>query len=392
MNFPQYDHHICLVSEQTIPNYLGTIVPGAAPKNVHLVVTAPMKDRADILETALRSKGYAVTQYALASQEANDMMDVLDNIHEKTGDNVAVNVTGGTKIMALNTVGWADLHDRDKRPFLFYVDTDNRKILQIGGHSDQYELTTKLKLKELLKAGAGVDIGNWKFNALGDKSRECLDELMKIFLNDSKLLGLFNKCAKDAENSNEHFANLPCTEAKFQRVLDIASKAEKLCVIHDKIKYKDEETRAWCNGGWLEEFVQVRLVKLRHEGILDDWASNIKIVKKQKKKNQGEQITDSQNELNELDAAFTVANRFFVIECKTSNLAKPKDFQNIIYKLDSLRQRYGGVFSHGMIVSVRKPRAVDIQRCKELRIELLYGKDVLRLEEKLKYWIQNAHR
>lgn len=127
MNFPQYDHHICLVSEQTLPNYLGTVVPDATPKNVHLVVTDRMKDRADILEKALRFRGYAVTQYPLASQEANDMIDVLDKIYEKTGSSVAINVTGGTKIMALNAVGWANI--QDVPPFLFYVDTENRKIL-----------------------------------------------------------------------------------------------------------------------------------------------------------------------------------------------------------------------------------------------------------------------
>ena len=45
-----------------------------------------------------------------------------------------------------------------------------------------------------------------------------------------------------------------------------------------------------------------------------------------------------------------------------------------------------------MIISVLAPRTIDIQRCKDLRIELLYGADVLKLEEKIKTWIQNAHR
>ena len=197
MNFPQYDHHICLVSEQTLPNYLGTVVPDATPKNVHLVVTDRMKDRADILEKALRFRGYAVTQYPLASQEANDMIDVLDNIYEKTGSSVAINVTGGTKIMALNAVGWANI--QDVPPFLFYVDTDNRKILQIDGHSSQYALTTKLKLKELLKAGAGANIIKQDNSAV--RERDLLEKLVQVFLKNKTALELFNKCAKEAENS-----------------------------------------------------------------------------------------------------------------------------------------------------------------------------------------------
>ena len=45
-----------------------------------------------------------------------------------------------------------------------------------------------------------------------------------------------------------------------------------------------------------------------------------------------------------------------------------------------------------MIVSVLEPRHADIQRCEELGIKLVYGTDVLKLEEKLKNWIDNAHR
>ncbi len=388
MNFPQYDHHICLVSEQTLPNYLGTVVPDATPKNVHLVVTDCMKARADILEKALRRRGCDVTQYSLASQEANDMLDVLNNIHEKTGGNAAINVTGGTKIMALNTVEWAGLHDKGKRPFLFYVDTDNRKILQIGAPNNQYELTTILKLKELLKAGAGADIIRQDNTPLCVRERELLEKLIQVFLKNSTALELFNKCAATAKG--KLYTSMPYGDMpEFRQALDLAHEAGKLQASADKIVYQSEDARFWCNGGWLEGFVKARLVRLHHDGILDDWASNIEISKEQKAKKQAKLTPDSQNEL---DAAFTAANRFFVIECKTANLSKDGGFSRASYKLDALRKNLGGVLSCGMIVSVHEPRDVDIQRCKDLRIGLLHGKDVLRLEEKFKNWIQNAHR
>lgn len=379
VNFPQYDHHICLVSEQTLPNYLGAIVPGACPKNVHLVVTDRMKERADILEKSLRFRGYAVTQYSLASQEANAMIDVLDNIYEKTGSSVAINVTGGTKIMALNAVGWANI--QDVPPFLFYVDTDNRKILQIDGHSSQYELTTKLKLKELLKAGAGADIIRQDNNPV--RERDLLEKLVQVFLKNKTALELFNKCAAEAKGklyTSMSYGDMP----EFRQALDIAHEAKKVQVSADDIVYQSEDARFWCNGGWLEDFVKARLFKLQHEGILDDWASNIELSNEQGAAKTGKFSPDP---VNELDAAFTAANRFFVIECKTANLAKRDGFSEASYKLDSLRKNLGGVLSRGMIVSVHHPRPEDIQRCKELRIELLYGKDVLRLEEKLKNWI-----
>ena len=387
MNFPCHAHQICLVSEQTMPNYLGSIVPGALPKQVHLVVTDRMKERASILEKALRLRGYGVEQYHIAASRPDAMIDVLDRIYAKTGSDVSINVTGGTKIMALTTVEWASIQDTP--PFLFYVDTDNGKFLQIGGKLEQFEISAAIKLKELLRVGAGVDIIKQEDDSLNAWERDYLEQLVQPFLKNRTALELFNKCAKEAEGSlyaDIPFGNLP----EFACALAVAQKAGKLHLVSDKIAYKSESARFWCNGGWLEDFVRARLYKMKRSGLIDDWASNIQISRGQKVESRTSRQTPSP--LNELDAAFTASNRFFVIECKTANLARRDGFSNASYKLDSLRRSLGGIFSHGMIVSVHDPRPEDIQRCRDLRIKLLYGSDVLKLEEKLKNWIQNANR
>lgn len=386
MEFPRRTHHICLVSEQTLPNYLGAIVPDAFPKKVHLVVTSRMKERADILQKALEARGSGVEQYGLAEPRPDAVMEVLDRIYEKTDADVAVNVTGGTKVMALTAVEWASI--QDEPPFLFYVDTDSRQILQIGGQMEQYEMRTALKLKELLKAGAGADISIQKNASLGGKERDLLESLIQVFLKNKTALELFNKCSKEAERSL--YTDMPYGDIpEFRQAMSIAQEAGKLHVTSGKIKYESEEARFWCNGGWLEEFVKARLYKLKSLGLLDDWACNMEIFKEQK---EGRGSRFSPNPQNELDAAFTAANRFFAIECKTANLAKTGGFSTASYKLDSLRKNLGGVLSRGMIISVLEPRPADIQRCKDLRIELLYGADVLKLEDKIKSWIQNANR
>lgn len=387
MNFPCHAHHICLVSEQTLPNYLGAIVPGASPKKLHLVVTARMNERANILEKALRQRGCDVEQYPLAAPQPDAMMEVLDVIYEKTGTDVAINVTGGTKIMALTAVEWANI--QDERPFLFYVDTDSKRILQIGGKQEQFQLNMALKLKELLKVGTGADIFAQDNSALSVKERDSLEQLLQTFLKNKTALGLFNKCSKDAEDNLYTKIPYKCP-LEFSRAISIAQKAGKLHVTSDEIMYESEEARFWCNGGWLEEFVKAKLYGMKGCGLIDDWASNIEIFKEQK--SSAKNIRRSPNPQNELDAAFTVDNRFFVIECKTANLAKHGGVSTASYKLDSLRKNLGGVFSRGMIVSVLDPRPEDIQRCKDLRIELLYGANVLKLEEKLKSWIQDANR
>ena len=205
MSFPQYENQICLVSEQNLPNYLGAIVPDAFPKRVHLIVTERMKERADILEKAFRLRGYDVKQYPLAAPRPDAVQDVLDSILEKNGPEIAINVTGGTKIMALAAVDWAGVQDRP--PFLFYVDTDNKKLLQIGGKMEQFDLPVSLKIKELLKAGTGATIGIGEECALSAQQRDLLDRLVQTFLKNKTALELFNKCAKEAEKSL--YTNMP---------------------------------------------------------------------------------------------------------------------------------------------------------------------------------------
>lgn len=386
MKFPKFTHHICLVSEQTLPNYLGAVMPNASPQTVHLVVTARMKERANILEKALRERGMAVERCSLASPRPNEMLAVLDDIRKNTSSgSLAVNVTGGTKVMALAAVEWAGI--QDEHPFLFYVDTDSKKILQIGGKMDEFEMTVKLKIKELLKAGAGVTVTAKANAAFNGSAINLLDRLTTTFLNDSRALELFNKCAVEARDSL--YTDMPYTPSQeFIQAINIAEQAGKLRRVSDKISYASEEARFWCNGGWLEDLVKTRLYRMKSNGMIDDWDSNVDIPDGQKSR--GRSL--SQSNKNELDAAFTVANRLFLIECKTANLAKRDEFSAAIYKLDSLKKSLGGVLSRGMIVSVLEPRHADIQRCEELGIKLVYGTDVLKLEEKLKNWIDNAHR
>lgn len=390
MSFPKYKHHVCLVSEQTLPNYLGAIMPNAHPEKVHLIVTERMKRKAEILEAALHARGIAVENYPLVEPMPNAMMDVLNTLGKNfTMEEVAFNVTGGTKIMALAAVDWASI--QDKHPFLFYVDTASKKILQIGGKMEQYDMQVNLKLKELLKAGAGEEISPQERPIFDQKRRGILDDMVKNSLqgkNAYNALEFFNKCAKEAENNL--CAKMPLSPSKeFQRFLELAEQEGKLSRSAGKIVYPSEKARFWCNGGWFEEFVQARLHKLQSDKIIDDWGGNLKIIGNEKTSSQKFRPMRFPIEKNELDVAFTAANRLFIIECKTANLAKTGGFSIARYKLDSLKKSLGGTFSRGMIVSIHEATITTKKRCKELGIELVCGRDVLNLEEKLKSWIQN---
>ena len=392
MEFPRRTHHICLVSEQTLPNYLGAIVPDAFPKKVHLVVTSRMKERADILQKALEARGCGVEQYGLAEPRPDAVMEVLDRIYEKTGADVAVNVTGGTKVMALTAVEWASI--QDKPPFLFYVDTDSRQILQIGGQMGKCEMATALSVADILYAGAGHKVIKNKNTPLNKEERDGVDALLGLFLKNTEALKLFNACAANAKKSSYRVL-LPFNPPKeFLEALDIAKTLEKLDFTADKISYPTENALEWCNGVWLEDYVKKTLYQMKADKLIDDWGSGVEIDYRNPLSH-----TKKGDSKNELDGVFTCRNRLFLIECKTINLerkpnsSKPENtLEDAIYKLDSLNKTLGGALSRKMLVSVFKPRLQDIQRCEDLNINLLYGSDLLKLEDKLKSWIQNANR
>lgn len=389
MSFPKYENHICLVSEQTLPNYLGAIVPDAFPKKIHLIVTERMKERANILEKALRSRGYDVKQYPLSTPQPEAVQNVLDAILEKSGPEIAINVTGGTKIMALAAVDWAAIQDTP--PFLFYVDTDNKKILQVGGKMEQYSLNFSMTIKELLYTASGHSIKSMKKDPIDTKTRDALDELIRVFIKNPSALALFNKCAN---KNNSLWSDMPisCSD-EFSKAIEITRQLGMLEITSGKILYSSEDSRRWCNGEWLEDYIRKELYQIKCKKIIEDFASNIKLDYRI-------QIPhNKEDDWNELDASFTANNKIFIIECKSCDMEKNKKNDKLqskaekaIYKLDSIKKNFGGVLARGMIVCIHTPRPIDIQRCKDLRIELLYGADVLKLEEKIKTWIQNAHR
>lgn len=138
---------------------------------------------------------------------------------------------------------------------------------------------------------------------------------------------------------------------------------------------------AGCNGVWFEEYVRMLLFRLKTERIIKDFASSVKVR--------------LAGVLNELDALFTVRNRLFTIECKTSLMAGNSAVQtdrvsSNLYKVDSLHDRLGGIFARAMICSVRPLDRKDRERARTMGVRVICGKDILLLEDKLISWSKEA--
>ena len=388
MSFEGYDTQICLVSEQTLPNYLGVCFSAPMPRTVHLVVTERMKEKADILEQALKRKGCKVEQHSIPTAGHNEVFNCLCAIGESIQGPVAINVTGGTKVMALMAVEWANMSELET--FIFYVDTQQGQILHLAGDMESYPLSCNFSIAEILFAGSGHTIASRDKEAVTQERHALLKKLLGLFLNNQTALKLFNKTATDAKGSYNLCVPWPDrTSSAFEAAMRIANELGKVtCDIPVNITYASEEARQWCNGGWLEEYVKYVLVGMRGKKLIDDYAANITLEYRSHVKGAQKDAVE-----NEIDAAFSRNSVLYLIECKTSDLTKKGKATTMaadaIYKLDSLKKSLGGSFGRGMVVSVFEPREEDKKCAEELRLRLVFGARLLGLEKEICQWIAN---
>ncbi len=382
--FPKYKHHICLVSEQTLPNYLGATEPGAEPKTVHLVVSKKMKGHADVLTKALTDFGIEVVSYPLEGFLPEDMEKVLKSIFMATGkESIAINVTGGTKVMALTAVNWA-VNQNGSAPFLFYVDTAQEKLLHVGKPGVYSRIQRRLSLQEILKACAGVDSAKQTAEYPEPAEQAVLERLLQAFISNPGHLHYFNELAYDAKVHSGLHAKIDKSKEDpgFEKILSDAVKVGKITVTADTINYTSKEARQWCNGGWLERYTFSVICKLYKENYIDSFAGNIIIYD-----NKNQKIKKY-----EIDAGFTSHNNLYVIECKTGKLESTDQPSLENLKIDHIKRNLGGIQAKGLIVCIEKPSKLFIEHCKYMRNEIIYGQDLIALHEKLLEWIRQSAR
>lgn len=364
--------HLCLVSTQTMAN-LGPI-ERYQPNEVVLFVTAPMKDAAEALETAIRMGSRAVRISRVEVPNANDMdhcvESVLEVLTQYDPDDVAVNVTGGTKIMSMAACVAACTAGAKA----FYLEKENKvSLIDIFAGSNAMEshvLNHKLKIKQLL-ASYGVEVVGSK--AMGSLSYDEWEVVKRILNTDSmkEAIPRLNELAVAAEKAKPMVVDVPSMpgelQAKFDTLCDEFDKIGRLEVRGKKIKFSSEEDRFFVAGGWLERFVfnEVSAARLAPVGSLE--------VRSPAK--------------NEIDVAFIHEGALHIIECKTSNLSDAKQASEVLYKLQTLKA-FGGEKTKLLLVSYRELHPEARQRAASLGIQVITGRQILQIQEKIKAWLK----
>jgi len=374
-----YNTHLCLVSAQATPNLLPVLDEAWRPKKVVLACSAPMKHAALALRSVIQAKAAGMVVETLELPNAYDYAALSDTflnyLAEHADENIALNVTGGTKLMA---VAAQEVFRSAGKP-VFYVNVETDDVLVIGEQASNQPLRAKLKVHEMLRAH-GYSVSTQEQPQITRELRDLTARLIDHVASAGRALGAINALARLARD--EPGLRVDLTPAQYDSrsladLLDLFIEAGLLRQNGQALTFKNEEARFFINGGWLESHVYEALQSLRaqHEA-LSDVAMGVRVSFGGGDSRSGARARDK----NEIDVAFLYRNTLHLIECKTANLAQSgKGDDNkateALYKMESLL-KLGGLRTRGMVVDYRGQLAsseADRQRAKEAGIAIVSG-------------------
>lgn len=374
-----FDIHVCLVSAQAAPNLLPVLDEKLRPKEVILLVTEAMNEKAGNLQSVIQPTGIKVRIEPFSSTgDFQAMQEQLENlIKPYPSGKVALNVTGGTKWMAITA---QEVFRFNNRP-VFYVDIESDRVLFLDSNILPIQITAKIKVESYLKAYGYQILNEQRSCGLTARHRDFCQQMILHVTEWEFALGQLNRLAKEAERNDKLQASLSLLEKHDNHLERLLKECQSAQILNyypsdNKIEFINDQTRFFANGGWLEEFINSQLNELKAEGILQDNSHlNLKIA--------------SAKSSNEIDVAFMAKNRLHLIECKTKRLSGQHTGSSgteSLYKLDSISD-LGGLTTKAMLVSYRSLGKADAQRAKDLNIRVVQGEDIQRIKSIIRQWI-----
>ena len=132
--------HVCLVSDQLIPNVLP--VMREKPERVILLTTEKMQNKAALLRDFLQRRGASVASQPIDAYDFASTLAACREVIDRCGPkgDITLNVTGGTKVAAL--AAYQSFYFDNCR--IIYMDTDNGQLLELGDQAAAHPFADNL--------------------------------------------------------------------------------------------------------------------------------------------------------------------------------------------------------------------------------------------------------
>ncbi|MBR4673010.1 MAG: DUF1887 family protein [Victivallales bacterium] len=371
-------HHLCLVSDQTMPNYLPIKAQEIKPSKVTLAVTDKMKTQGERLRQELSGHGIMVDILSLGADAASfdELQDIfLEWVSNHETEDIVLNVTGGTKPMAIA----AQEVFRGFRKPVFYVDVDTDKVWWLDSSLDTPKWSVKCNITKpittatyLALHGVTLESGQQAFK--NPEWFEFAKELAEKASNRNfgNLLGQLNRLAKEAENRNSLDGGQgDVSSTEWMNLLE-SLWANEITRDKTRLLFRSNEARFFANGGWLEAYLFhyiKRIVPYNDTTYLNS------ILK------------GASGERNEIDVLTQTHNQLFVFECKTRNYSNENSAAEALYKLLAIGSPKNiGLRTNNIFVTYRDLNDADLKRADSYRIKIIRANELhpKHIESKLK--------
>lgn len=358
--------HLCLVSDQQMPNFLPAICDETRPEEVTLVVSAKMKAKAGYLRAALEKRQIKVAKDIDIGDDTSNMANVQNILMPWLDKHMdyTLNVTGGTKPMAIAAQEVFRMADRP----LFYVDISTDKLVWLDKDKESQNLAKAPTIQEWFKLD-GVNLVSDDKSVPGEYWRGMYNSFVENQARWGEEIGRLNWIASECENNS--------TLAYSDEIKLSGEMLEALAVNGliessnpKKFRFASEKARYFCNGGWLEDYLYEKV-----KAIIGDRQRVLKNC----------EVLDKDKNKNELDVVAISRNTCYLFECKTKNLGHNRNdeykAEEVVYKISNLSKNFG-LRAKGVIVTYRNLPYHTKSRCETYGIKVI--DDLKETEARLK--------
>ena len=312
------------------------------PKQVVLFSTKEEKKTANNLEKLFTSKSINVKK--IEDLNAYDFIGFKNVVNKEINDysnEVSLNITGGTKLMAL--AAYEAFAEKNLR--IIYCDTEHQNIITLLPEYKIEKLIANLSVNDYL-ISYGYKIKETKSTLLVDKYFPLFDFILEKNLMNEFILLFAEIRSKQAEDYPKITISSKNKNFVFYKNFDTYS-IQYNNTIKKTISFKSSEFKS---GDWLEYFVFYILKKKYNL----DPLTGVKII-------------SDENVENEIDVLVLKNYMLYNYSCKSGK----SDNQYDLFQLETLTNITSGTFGKGIFVSAKKGTKRFLERAKELNIKTI---------------------
>jgi hypothetical protein len=329
---------VCLVSRQAMANVLPALM--FKPKNIFLFCTPQELNCGRHLQSLLTSKGIKVFLFDnIDAYDDSNLLKRLDHVFEKYGENIMLNVTGGTKMMAIPAYEYF----RERNKAVFYCNTKNDQIVHLLPDKKTAKIDVDLTIKDYLSA-YGYTIEEEKNYSKDLDVNKFIDWVLPDKL---ESFGSFADKVRKSIKLDEPRITRRFGDFQFEKIFDVSR------IKHYPTDTILKVTSNFTHGNWFELVVE-RIIK---DTLKCETKSGVKIVSPGGIK-------------NEIDTLFIRKHQLYLVSCK-SGKTEGQGIKEHLAELDVLRNLTGGTFGKALFVYSDKLSDRLSQRAKEFNIQTI---------------------